>query len=98
MYDKFRFFSFFLCRANFKDGVDAVDQTEGCLNQNYIEGPNMWGELHMCATLDDELKAAMRSKTEGLSGGGLTQIPEIAIDGVKKTAEVAAGKLLGVWE
>ncbi len=94
MYDKFRFFNFFLCTANFEDGVDAVDQTIVCLNQNYIEGPNMWGELHMCATLDDELKAAMRSKTEGISGGGLTQIPEIAIDGVKKTAEVASGKLL----
>lgn len=51
----------------------------------------MWGVLHTCALLDDDLKTEMRTKTESIS---ITAIPEITVDGVKKTTEVG-DNLLG---
>lgn len=42
-------------------------------------------ELHFCVLEDKEVMEQMRTKTESIK---LTQVPEIAIDGVKKTSEV----------
>ena len=87
---QFQFMQFFSCATAYIEGKNPTDQAQECINQVYEDGPNLWIALIDCAHNDDKLKDELRIKTQSV---GLTTIPEIVVDGEKKTSQ-AGNQLL----
>ena len=83
--DKYLVIQFIACAA-YSENQDPVELAKKCLTQVYKDEPNLWIPLDDCAQKNDALKEQLRQKTDAV---GVTQVPEIVVNGEKKTSEMA---------
>lgn len=83
--DQYQFFRFFYCATSSVVGQTPLELAEECLLQTYADGAQLYPELLNCVDNDDQIKELMRNKTEAI---GLSEVPEIVIDGIKRTWSV----------
>ncbi len=95
--DQYLALQFIACSSSANDANaeddSLVSTAKDCLLKTFPGDENLWNSINSCAQNDASLKAELRNKTEAIIGG-LKQVPEIVVDGVKRTAEAGASLLL----